>query len=299
MEQRPAQDCLRFAAAAGGVAASRLGAVPSLPTRADILRLLPDWDPAPSADTSAGAAGSCAATSPQHDTFTATAQSAAAAGAAARSIRDASSLQFASRLNSMKERPELWAGAHDVLGLVARQGTVKGLGLVDFNYPQHLVSRERYSDVCYSFIVSVFMFVDVSASRPGPSHSRGRRHRSRRHLHPFPVSFSVLCRPKYQLMPFRLAFQEGLSPDAVRSALSAAGLAAGAVCIRFPPELRLGAFSNPNATLRQAAVQLAAGGCRWARELGAKELVVWSAYDGYDYHLQVMLLRQFCLFKLP
>ena len=25
---------------------------------------------------------------------------------------------------------------------------------------------------------------------------------------------------------------------------------------------------------------------RWARALGANELVVWSAFDGYDYHHQ-------------
>ena len=35
------------------------------------------------------------------------------------------------------------------------------------------------------------------------------------------------------------------------------------------------------------AVAMAAGGCRWAQELGAGELVVWSAFDGYDHHFQV------------
>jgi hypothetical protein len=70
-------------------------------------------------------------------------------------------------------------------------------------------------------------------------------------------------------------------------ALSAAQLQAGAVCIRFPAEFRLGAFSNPDAALRQRAVQLAAAGCAWAAELGAPELIVWSPYDGYDYHFQV------------
>jgi hypothetical protein len=34
-------------------------------------------------------------------------------------------------------------------------------------------------------------------------------------------------------------------------------------------------------------VDLAIQGCRWAADLGARKLIVWSAYDGYDYHFQV------------
>ena len=34
---------------------------------------------------------------------------------------------------------------------------------------------------------------------------------------------------------------------------------------------------------------LAAEGCKWAQALGASELVVWSAFDGYDYNFQVRL----------
>ena len=45
---------------------------------------------------------------------------------------------FASRLNSMRERLDLWSGENNVLGWIARQGTIKGLKLVDFNSPQHL-----------------------------------------------------------------------------------------------------------------------------------------------------------------
>lgn len=32
---------------------------------------------------------------------------------------------------------------------------------------------------------------------------------------------------------------------------------------------------------------VAEGGCKWARLLGAEEVVVWSAYDGYDQYLTV------------
>ena len=47
---------------------------------------------------------------------------------------------MASRLNSMKDRPDLWGGEQSVAGWVARQGTVPGLTLVDFNYPQVLAT---------------------------------------------------------------------------------------------------------------------------------------------------------------
>ena len=45
---------------------------------------------------------------------------------------------FASRLNSMGSRSDLWTGDNSVLDWIARQGTIEGLDLVDFNCPQHL-----------------------------------------------------------------------------------------------------------------------------------------------------------------
>ncbi|KIY94097.1 xylose isomerase [Monoraphidium neglectum] len=108
-------------------------------------------------------------------------------------------------------------GGDGVLGWVARQGLVEGLGLVYFNYPQHL---------------------------------------------------------------------EGMDPDEVKRALSTAGLAAGGVALRFPGRFRAGALTNPDAALRAEALALALGACGWARDLGASEVVVWSAFDGYDYHMQ-------------
>ncbi len=44
---------------------------------------------------------------------------------------------FASRLNSMGSRRDLWTGDNSVLDWIARQGTIEGLDLVDFNCPQH------------------------------------------------------------------------------------------------------------------------------------------------------------------
>jgi len=61
----------------------------------------------------------------------------------------------------------------------------------------------------------------------------------------------------------------------------------GAINIRFPPQFLQGAFSNPDPDLRAAAVQLAADGCKTAATLGAAHVIVWSPYDGYDFHMQV------------
>lgn len=42
-----------------------------------------------------------------------------------------------SRLNSMSARPDLWPLGTDTIGLIQRAGRVRGLDLVDINYPQH------------------------------------------------------------------------------------------------------------------------------------------------------------------
>lgn len=79
-----------------------------------------------------------------------------------------------------------------------------------------------------------------------------------------------------------------LSPHSqVQSALKDASLGVGAINIRFPATFLQGAFTNPDPALRQAAVQLAAEGCKAATDLGASQIVVWSPYDGYDHYMQV------------
>ena len=81
----------------------------------------------------------------------------------------------------------------------------------------------------------------------------------------------------------------GLTPGAVTAALAAARLGSGAVAVRFPPsEYRSGALTNPDASVRAAAVDVVAGACDWAKSLRAVGgVVIWPQFDGYDYHLQV------------
>lgn len=125
VEGRPMQDCLRFASAAGGIAVSRMGAVPSLPRRQEAERL------AFCSSDGSGAAGSSEAASGTA-AGAATGTAAAAAGGWVGGTCNASEggpagglppaecpYQFASRLNSMQARRELAGradGSNDVLG---------------------------------------------------------------------------------------------------------------------------------------------------------------------------------------
>jgi sugar phosphate isomerase/epimerase len=146
----------------------------------------------------------------------------AAADARAAADPDACPLRFGSRLNSMRSRLDLVgreSSSLDLLEMVHRLGSAKGVDLVDFNYPQHL---------------------------------RGE-----------------------------------FGADEIARALEDAGLAAGAVAVRFPAEpFRLGgAFTNPDPAVRAAAVDVVAEACAWAAALGAtRGVIVWPQFDGYDYH---------------
>lgn len=83
---------------------------------------------------------------------------------------------------------------------------------------------------------------------------------------------------------------DGLAVEDVVAALAHANLAAGAVAVRFPADtfLRGGAFTNPIASIRAAAIDLVAEACAWAERLNAAGgVVVWPQFDGYNYHFQV------------
>ena len=128
-----------------------------------------------------------------------------------------------SRLNSMKDRSDLWMDEklETPKDYVKRQGTIRGLTCVDFNYPQHFGS---------SFWTSV---------------------------------------------------QE------MKEVLDVEGLVAGSVCLRYPSKFARGAMNHPDPELRKEAIQLTKEAAEMAAELGCDEVVIWSAFDGYDYPFQV------------
>ncbi|KAG7668529.1 hypothetical protein KSW81_005293 [Nannochloris sp. 'desiccata'] len=148
VEGLPMKECLEFAAAAGAVAVSRLGAVPSLPSRKEILELLAKHSTSNFDEMHKGLEEEKRI------------EEAAATGDAERcSIGDAGTtigtctqanfpssssasfpLKFASRLNSMRSSSSAFKMSNSVLDWIARQGDIQGLDLIDLNYPQHFTN---------------------------------------------------------------------------------------------------------------------------------------------------------------
>jgi L-rhamnose isomerase len=69
--------------------------------------------------------------------------------------------------------------------------------------------------------------------------------------------------------------------------LDEVGLVAGAVCLRYPSKFARGAMNHPDQQMRREAIEMTKDAAKAARILGCNEVVVWSAYDGYDYPFQV------------
>ena len=204
---RSIQECLEFASAAGSCAVQQMGAVPSTPTRQQVEERLKHLK---QQIEELHHAEDSVLKIPRGDGLD-------LKGGAL----DRSNFPFliGSRLNSMKDRPELWGGPlQDPKDYVRRQGTVEGLTCVDFNYPQHFLT---WSD------------------------------------------------------------QEA------KQALDDEGLVAGAVCLRYPSKFARGAMNHPDPDLRREAIELTKEAAQAALNLGCNEVVVWSAYDGYDYCFQV------------
>jgi hypothetical protein len=157
LEGLPLQACLQLAAAAGALAVSRLGAVPSLPTRAEVEQLIATLGDrqqqeaaavtAQGSNTEWDKASGAAVQQQQFEQESSSANGHCTGGSSCSSVYSsrpavpaACPYKFASRLNSMKARRDLAGPGHgsdDVLGWIARQGRVRGLSLVDLNYPQH------------------------------------------------------------------------------------------------------------------------------------------------------------------
>lgn len=194
LDGHPLQQCMEFAGAAGACSVTHHGAVPSTPTRSMIeqrLRLSSNHQLHHGEET------------------------------VMHIPRGGDDFPFliGSRLNSMKDRPELWRGElKDARDFVKRQATVRGLTCVDFNYPQHF---------------------------------------------------------------------HDWTPSEARQALDEAGLVAGSVCLRYSSKFARGSFNHPDPELRREAIELTKQAAQAAIELGCKEVVVWSAFDGYDYPFQV------------
>ena len=206
LEGKSLQESLEFASAAGSLAVEQNGAVPSTPTRDDVERRC-CFKP------TAQVLGI-----PRGDGCTTTKSDGLSLRGGTNTIEEFPFL-IGSRLNSMKDRPELWdfplSSPRD---FVKRQSAISGLTCVDFNYPQHFLTW---------------------------------------------------------------------TPQEAKEALNEAGLVAGAVALRFPSKFARGAMNHPDIAFRQEAIALTKEAAQVALKLGCDEVVVWSAFDGYDYPFQV------------
>jgi len=225
--------CMKFASAAGACSVERSGAVPSTPSR----QMVDDRCSGSVSDH--GRAHNESELQSAHDPTADSVLNIPRGDGLLRSdglprdakefYRDESdSFPFliGSRLNSMKDRPELWSGPLETpKDYMKRQATVQGLTCVDFNYPQH--------------------------------------------FHSWTV-------------------------EEAKAALDEHRLRAGAVCLRFPSKFARGAMNHPDLALRREAIELIKQAAAAAHVLHCHEVVIWSAFDGYDYNFQVDYETKWC-----
>ena len=74
------------------------------------------------------------------------------------------------------------------------------------------------------------------------------------------------------------------SPAEVRACLSATHLTVSGINLRYDaPRFLDGGFTNPEATKRAEAIQVTLDAMDACRQLGGTHVVIWPAYDGFDY----------------
>ena len=81
---------------------------------------------------------------------------------------------------------------------------------------------------------------------------------------------------------------EGIPPATLSRIMADHGIALNGVAMRYytAPGFRLGAFSNPDAKVRQAAVDITKRGLDAMAEMGGKVMTLWMGQDGVDYAFQ-------------
>ena len=82
-------------------------------------------------------------------------------------------------------------------------------------------------------------------------------------------------------------FSAGVSVSDVKSALESAALSAIAITPAiYTRKFQRGAFTNPDAAIRRAAIEMCHEAVTVAQALGAQYVKFWPGQDGYDYPLQ-------------
>jgi sugar phosphate isomerase/epimerase len=80
----------------------------------------------------------------------------------------------------------------------------------------------------------------------------------------------------------------GVSPGELGAMLGDAGMALNGLAMRYytEPGFALGAFTNPDAGVRRAAIDLTKRGIDAGAEMGGRLMTLWMGQDGFDYSFQ-------------
>jgi sugar phosphate isomerase/epimerase len=81
---------------------------------------------------------------------------------------------------------------------------------------------------------------------------------------------------------------EGQTPASLARIMQDHGIALNGLAMRYytDPGFRLGAFSNPDAAVRRAAVDITRRGLDALAEMGGRVMTLWMGQDGVDYAFQ-------------
>lgn len=80
---------------------------------------------------------------------------------------------------------------------------------------------------------------------------------------------------------------ETVSVPQMRKALEKHGLKMNALNMRFKRPFLRGAYANPSAEIRREAEALTEKAAQVCRDMGGDLIIIWLAYDGYDYAMQM------------
>jgi sugar phosphate isomerase/epimerase len=78
-------------------------------------------------------------------------------------------------------------------------------------------------------------------------------------------------------------------PEAIGRRVRELGLAVNGLAMRYyaNPAFKLGAFTHPDESVRQEAIDLTKRGIDAARAMGADLMTIWLGQDGFDYNFQL------------
>lgn len=83
--------------------------------------------------------------------------------------------------------------------------------------------------------------------------------------------------------------QVAQEPQALAQRIQGLGLAVNGLAMRYytNPAFKLGAFTHPEKSVRQEAIDLTRRGIDAARAMGSNLMTVWLGQDGFDYNFQL------------